>query len=482
MAKLNITNEDENDKFTNLLEGFETLGQWWIPGETEKYSGTFIYSPQESVIKLKIIGDLASLPNSLTETKNIKLVNGITEGGQYITLCNCLCFFGTMNSSGLSTNRIIPQYVFIGCCLEDEDEMLFNEASYSCHNNEQFMGDTGFTTNLQLCEEQQTDLYSLSYSYPEIINFMVDDFSVSTNWHVTLPCNGPELHLHERASFTIKAREYFDHKKFLDTPIQSINSLLEIITGESLPIKNVVLKSDKIGWDKEDGGFYAQPISLLWNQRTTYPLPKKRHPFELVFSIRGIKDEIDTIFHKWHNTRLKYRSVHNLFFSVLRMQKELTIENAFLNLCQVLEAYHRIKSDEMYMEPEEYKRLLDLIADSVPSEHKSYLMQRLTYGNELSLRNRLKEIYCTLPEIIQNRIGEQKSFCNKIVNTRNYLTHYDESSKKSALSLEEMIKCVPTMTLICKVIFLLDAGFSAELLSQKFGNFTPPDVMKYEGD
>jgi hypothetical protein len=341
------------------------------------------------------------------------------------------------------------------------------------------MGESGLKPEFQV-KDGKLSTYNLSYKYPEVINFKVENFNISTNWRINLPMAGPELNISEKAGFTIKSPQYCKHTDFLEIPINSIHSFLELIIEDRLPIRTVALKSDQIGWTKEDGTFHQEPVSLLWKQRISYPLPKKRHPRELIFTIHEISNEINSVMQKWSGTWQKYKPAQNLFFTVLRMRKELTVENGFLNLCHVLEAYHRIKNDETYMQPEKYEELLGVIIQAIPQEHKEYIRQRLQYGNELMLRKRFKQMYDLLPVKIQERIGERKNFCDKIVNTRNYLTHYDKNIKSLALSYGEMIQYEAMMITICKTLFLLEAGINSETINLKLGNFYIPETVSFE--
>jgi hypothetical protein len=464
------------EKYSNMLEPFETMGQWWIPDSKDVFSGTFKYIPQEEVLELKFIGKLEKGPI----IKNIKIINGLTVGGQYMTLVNCFAYMDSFRAPGYVTTKAIPQFVFVGFCFKTIEEIIFNKATYSCYNNEDFMGESGFKSE-HLIKDNKVE-YDLSYKYPEPINFKIEDFDISTTWQVTWPSVGPEIDIREKAGFVIKSSKCHTHIEFLNTPITRVNTLLEIIIGERVPIREVILISEKIGRTFNDGEFYTQPISLLWKQPISYPLPKRKTPFELVFSFYEIKNEINNIIQKWHETHQRYKTAIGLFLTVLRMRKDLSIEHRFLNLCHVLEVYHRLKSSETYMDPEKYKLLLENIIGVVPQEHQQYIRQRLQYGNELMLRKRVKQIYDLLPIKIQERIGEKKSFCDKIVNTRNYLTHYDKNIKSLALSNVEMIKYETFMINMCKALFLLEAGLSHEKINEKLGDFYIPETIKFQDE
>ena len=459
----------KNNKYINMLEPFEAFGEWWIPGSKSRCTGTLKYIPHEFVFELEILGQLIPTEFGPVEACKIKIVNGTTTGGQSITLYNNFHFLSTISYPGHIISKIHPECAFIGTLFENEKEMIFHRAYYSCYSNEELVGVSGFKSTIKK-DGNDIASYTLSYVRPEAIKFKINDFDISTSYGVVLPTEGHDLHAKEDAGFKISAIDYMKHTCFLEQPILSIHSFLELIMDATLPIRDISLISEKIG-SEIDGKFYPSPISLLLRQHISFPLPPKKDWFELVFTLYGIRNEINAIMQKWHETRLKYVIAHNLFFGLLRIRHTLNPENRFLTLCRVLEAYHRVKNNETYMPTEEYTGIINKIDEVVPEKHKKHISQRLKYGNELTFRQRLKNIYDTLPLKIQNRIDDQKIFCDKVVNTRNYLTHCDISIKSSALDVKGYMKYEFVLMAICKALFLLEAGIPSEIVGNKLENF-----------
>jgi len=210
------------DKYSNMLEPFETLGYWWIPGANDKkYSGTLKYDPHESILQVKIIGDMLALKSGPIAIQNVKIVNGLTVGGQYVTLLNCLYIPDQIRMPGYATHRIEPQFVFVGAHFESEADLLFDEAIYSCHNNEQLLGESGFKAEFKLGGDRLSS-YNLAYQHPERISFQIDAYKVTSTWGATFPSHGPDLHISERAGFTIESYGHVPHTSFLNDPASKI--------------------------------------------------------------------------------------------------------------------------------------------------------------------------------------------------------------------------------------------------------------------
>jgi len=469
-------NTDRKERYINMLEPFETLGTWWIPGSDDRYTGTLRYDPQRSILELEIIGELVPLQSGPIGFQEIKIINGVTVGRQLITLYNNLYHLVSIGAPGHMINRAIPQFVFIGYIFESDEQIVFNKLDYIPNHAEVFLGETCIKPEFSI-DDNQISSYSLFYVQPEPIKFEFGGYGIKTILRATsLPTSGNPIIIPIEGNFSIESSQDIKHTVFLDEAVSSLHTFLELINDGRLEFKRISLAVIS-----NDEGRTTM-VDLLWDQGLAYPLSKIPIQHSLMFTVYGIKDEIQTIMRKWHETRKKFKPAHNLFFTVLRMRKELTVENCFLNLCHVLEAYHRIKNNDTYMPPAEYSNILDDIVKTVPDKHKKHIKQRLLYGNELGLRGRLKQIYDILPGKIQDRIGKKKNFCEKVVNTRNYLTHYDESIKESALSTEEMMKFPVILIAICKALFLLEAGISSEIIDDKPENFYIPEAHSFGDD
>jgi len=83
------------------------------------------------------------------------------------------------------------------------------------------------------------------------------------------------------------------------------------------------------------------------------------------------------------------------------------------------------------------------------------------YSNELNLRARLKQIVKSF-ETFYGSSKNCKSFINQIVNTRNYLTHYDINLKSSACSGAHLFDLCMKMECLFQLHFMKEIGFSNE--------------------
>jgi len=109
---------------------------------------------------------------------------------------------------------------------------------------------------------------------------------------------------------------------------------------------------------------------------------------------------------------------------------------------------------------------LQKILESVPREYQDWLTDKLKYSNELNLRQRLKKIIDRFSNIFGDYI-HRKKFTNKVVNTRNYLTHYNPELEDSAISeVPDLLELIYKLRTILEVCFLSELNLSDEKITK----------------
>jgi ApeA N-terminal domain 1 len=95
----------------------------------------------------------------------------------------------------------------------------------------------------------------------------------------------------------------------------------------------------------------------------------------------------------------------------------LYLEQRFLNIAQAVESYHRRRSDKKDLSEEDHEKRLEKILAGTPQEYKKWLSDKLKYSNELSLRQRLKDLLgdANRSQVALSLIGSKKVFIDKVV-------------------------------------------------------------------
>ena len=162
---------------------------------------------------------------------------------------------------------------------------------------------------------------------------------------------------------------------------------------------------------------------------------------------------------RWIGIYEEYKDAFNLYF-LAQLKPPLSWSVKFMSLVQGLEAYHRTKSDEKYMEDDKFKVERKKVIKQFPKKDRNWFGAKLNYANQLTLRDRMKKMIAPFEKYIG---GEREpQLINYIVDTRNYLTHYDSKLESKAAKGEDLYKLGIKLELLFELHFLDLMGFSEE--------------------
>ena len=191
----------------------------------------------------------------------------------------------------------------------------------------------------------------------------------------------------------------------------------------------------------------------------------------MLFGFGKIQSDVEKKVKNWIKTYEETYPAFDLFFSA-KMGEQPYLDVRFLTLARGLEAYHRRTSDEKRIDEAEFDELVENLVNQCPEEHREWLSRELKYGNEVNLRKRLRGIINSFKEVIGNR-AKRENLINRIVNTRNYLTHYDLSLESEAAEGQDLWNLCVNMELLFQLHFLQLIGFSREQIDSLLADSIP---------
>ena len=111
------------------------------------------------------------------------------------------------------------------------------------------------------------------------------------------------------------------------------------------------------------------------------------------------------------------------------------------------------------MDEDAFKKLVSALIEQCPDENKEWLSGRLRHGNEVSLSRRIKSIIEPFKELFGTN-EEREKLIRAIVDTRNYLTHYDQSLEAVVVKGKELWMLCLKMEAIFQLHLLQILGFN----------------------
>ncbi|MBC7318125.1 hypothetical protein H5T57_02580 [Candidatus Bipolaricaulota bacterium] len=393
-----------------MIKEFECDGIWWLPDKPDGVPGTLRFTSDKGAI-LELNGSLRGL-EKLKEPEEIIL--GSSNDGKEITLYKC--FEDTFSSFDV-------KYVFIGAHFQKPEDIKFKNASVRYLHLEEWANPLDEKIN----EKERIIKYRLE-PFQADIN---DELKISINFRSEYHYSRVERCIKHKATEigieTFKAKSFEYYRKI----IRHLRNFLSLgIGGPTYPL--TITGSTEVNKEKKVKVFYKVPQDIIGYT----PLPR-----DMLFTFEDISKEFEHVMRRWFEKMGE--PAYNLYCMTL-YNPSMDFEDEFLTLTKAIEAFHRSISDRKdRYEPEKYKKLRDKLEDVIKKENisanlRNRLIHHLEYGNQFSLRKRLKQIFDIFKErsiniedrFIKDKYKNKDEFIDKAVNTRNYLTHYDKSIKK----------------------------------------------------
>ena len=454
-----------------MIEGFEHKGIWWLSDKAgEQIRGTLKFSPNEGAI-LDLDGAFNSHKN-LEEMQNFPIILGVTVEGKEITLINCSETKCSTYTPGMKISSFYSRLVFKGIHFKKLEDIRFKNIFVHYSHLDDWVGISGFGISYG---SQDNDEVVVKYKPQKPIEARVEDYKVSIVIKNTYP-----THTIVQKEASIKQTTYIKIEPPEEKPfgeywniMHNIKNFLSLGVRElvyPLTIEGTTEKNKHV--IKDDKSFY-KPVEVFYRLLDD---PKIREilPFQMLFTFKDIHDRFEIFLRNWFEKAHLLKPTYNLYFGIL-YNPHLYLESQFLSLTQAIESYHqRIYGGRKYLSEEGYKVVYDALVEAVPEETEGSLKDRLKeylkYGNEFSLRTRLKEVVDCYGVLTTLFINDKVKFVNDVVETRNYLTHYSKDKKEPspAKNYDELFLLIHNLRIIVEICLLKEAGFSLEEIKDLF--------------
>lgn len=213
------------------------------------------------------------------------------------------------------------------------------------------------------------------------------------------------------------------------------------------------------------------PIAVLFDQRRVLPLPDRRHPSDMAFTVESLGSQWQDCFLRWLDCRKRFGAAFGRNYSQSR-SIGVPVEQRFLNLAQALESYHRVASPKRTREPAaEFESRVLRLGLWLSEEERRWLYERLASANDITLRERIRDLHAKMPSRVQTLLGDQEAFARSVTLTRNHLTHsLEESTRGAETDARGILKLLLRLDVILKLAFVLELGLDpGPLLETQWG-------------
>lgn len=440
-----------------MVEKFEYLGEWWLPNELKnKVAGTLRYTPEKGPV-LEIIAHIKERGywKSFEERKWLKceIILGYCAIGK-VTIYKPSPQIIFWKVSGLPIILFYPQIVFIGAHFKQLNDIKFKKMVIHYSHLDEWI-DTSFEENL--IQLEITNKISKSVSIDIESKGIKISFIFSSSTPSELEAG---FHIYKKSQIEIETYEDKSIEDYLKN-IFHIRNFLSLVIGESIYPLNI--KGLTQNYERAEIFLHVPQISRIGRSLL---------PFTPVFTFKEILDKINILLRNWFEKKEFLETICDLYFGTL-YNLNLDIKHKFLSLIQAIDIFYRQKYNGKYLKDEEYKEVYEKVIEAIPryipKSLKERLKEYLRYGNEFSLRKKLKEIFKKYKKIIDIFIEIDKNiFINKVVSTRHYLVHYDKEKEKEAAGDEELYYLIQQLKFLLGICLLNEIGFTLEEIKTFF--------------
>ena len=449
-----------------LCEKFEKAGYFWLPSTPdEKLPGT-IRIIDSGKTELEILGIFGGQMKAFDLESDIKRINGIIEGGKFVTLDKCFYKNKSFSSGEISKSLVHVNFVFIDVHYDDEEDINFSSFKIAVEGLDEWLSISG----IKVENDFEAKRASINFNPPDEIQIkLTDDIDLIFTFAWTYPSLGnvTEAKISQKAYIKLISKKLLPLQSFISISFKLTNFLCfaidQTVSITSVTAYSYDLKS-KIGEDKE----YEVPIKIYYPSLPFSQNPPKIEWHTMLFRYQNISETLPKVLSKWLDAYDRIEPAFNLYFAS-KTGAHKYIDGKFLSLSQGIETFHRRTSNESVMPDKEFEKITTGLLDACPKDRKKWLEGKLVYSNELNLRTRLKQIVKNF-ETFYGSIKNRKSFINQIVNTRNYLTHYDINLKSSACSGAQLVDLCMKMECLFQLHFMKKIGFSNEQIGAVVDN------------
>lgn len=450
-------------------ENYKRTGFFWLPEKEGKKIPGILSIDDGGRVELEVVGHFDEGIRVADGGSDLLRIIGHVEKDGLVTLDDCFYSKKNFSFGGISKSKIIVNKVLSGAAWDKDELLTFNTFSFSVDCLDEWVGISGINVN----SDWENRTATVSYKPPEIISIELENgMTLGVCFAYTLPGSNSltEAKITQRAYFKLESKALCDLSDFISVAFK-ITNLLCFAMDEIVSIKNVLATSSDITRKLSDNKTYPVVISIYYESNPFSEKTPKKSWHEMLFNFGTVQNNFQKVINNWLKAYEYLSPALGLYFST-KAGAHKYIDGKFLALAQGLETYHRRTSSETLMDKDVYESLVLKIIEGCPEDNLEWLKGRLANGNEINLGKRLKKII----EPFKDHLGtskERSKLLRKIVDTRNYLTHYNESLRDDAAKGRELWILCLKMEVIFNLHYLRVIGFSDEEITGVVKNCLP---------
>lgn len=427
---------------TKLSELDGIFGRWSDPKENKDIQG--VLKSNDSTIDM-ITSE--SFNHDFFDDDEHPIINGFLANGNEITLWGCIRSNYTVSFPGLPRFVFSPTYIFLGKQYETE-EIKLKQISATFDGFPRWVGEKCF---FQQNSDENTKGITVSYSAPRF------DKVTCGNKEIFVSCEA-KAHSDSFSSYDIDQKMWvtisYDSEVMWTEAFSDLYDYAEFLTFcmGSKCIPSLIRAKDVDG----------DNIAIFENTEPERTKLKKHFLVEYA----DIKDNYSEILNNWYIKQEEISPVISYFVDAHSVERIVKSIPRFLRMAQALESFSRKLRKSTLVSPEEHQNRIEKIISQIEAEDdKKWLEEILSTPviNEPSCQQRITSLLYEIPyEALNIKKRKLRSLSYKIVVTRNYYTHFNDSLKDNILDSHELLYASTFMKYVLRMLLGKELGLNMD--------------------
>ena len=396
----------------------------------------------------------------------IEMMFGQLVDGTFVTLDRCVMTNASIQIGvgiGAPTTVVASRAIF-GAHVGSIDDLLVSEYTLELSSLSNWTCASPVASNIATGDGDKPIGFDIVCRQPAAIEVAMPtrDFDIRLSHGVKTNSQGCATTVTRSAAITVVAHKELTHET-ANLAAWQCQNLMSLLIGDRLSARSVSV----VPVNGQQESVKAKPLQYVYQQVGQHDR-KDLHPALMLLPYGVIKDEFANMVDIWFDRSEQAVLATNVFFGAQGLASG-SVNVRFLTVAQAAESYHRSLSTGLYMGQEAFNAAIQELATHIPAsiqrDHRVSLKNRLKYGNEYSLRKRLTELLDRVPEDVRTRIaGDCGKFVNRIVDIRNYYTHYEHAAAGEGFDGKDVYVAAERIRVLIVANLLHDLGVPDEKL------------------
>ncbi|HCL3145385.1 TPA: hypothetical protein N2A34_003144 [Pseudomonas aeruginosa] len=426
-------------------------GFFYSPLDSDKKHPGVLTISDGGRVELELTADDSAF-TSFDEMEIGRLI-GIVEGG-YVTLEDCGYRNKSLSFPGMpATSRIEAHMAFVGVGMEESGKFL--SMRFGVDGLSEWWNTSAF--KFEIGDEFED--FKLSVDMPSPVEFALPDgtqFKIFLDAKIPGARKFPTFEFFHQAYIQVTPTESKPFDYFVELS-HRITRFFAFSIGRPVAIHSLMAKLD----DPEIDSIHKW-LSVYFRS-LNYPNQRNEKPYrapDMLLSFKSIGVRLEPMLSNWLiECDNLGPALHHYY--LIQDNTHSYIDTKFISIAQALEAFHRRTSDITRWPKAEYKKKVEIIIEGCPEADKEWLKQKLNFGNEVTLAERLEKMLSPYASVFG---GEQAitDIIKGTKNTRNYHAHYDAKGYKKSVKGAALVALTFRLQVLFTLCIVVRLGFTVE--------------------